>query len=158
MADVELDNLRQRRDGLGCSIVEAMAGMHFQTEPRCALGTVTNNLPLGFRLTHTPFSQCITPAPGVDFDRRCAELGRHFDLRGRRADKKRNADPGSLERADRRRQLRALADGVETTFGGAFGAPLRHEASGMRFGLESDVNHFVGGRHFKIERLIDLGL
>ena len=94
----------------------------------------------------------------MDFDRRRAELGRHFDLRGRRADKKRNADPGSLERADRRRQLRALADGVETAFGGAFGAPLRHEASGMRFGLESDANHFVGRRHFKIERLVDLGL
>src|SRR4029078_121944 len=69
MADVELDHLRQRRNGLCCPVVESMAGMHFQTKPRCALSTVTNTLPLGFRLTHTPFSQCITPAAGVDFDR-----------------------------------------------------------------------------------------
>ena len=36
MADIELDDLRQRRDGLRGHVVEAMAGMDFEAEPRAA--------------------------------------------------------------------------------------------------------------------------
>ena len=32
MADVQLDDLRQRRDGLGAGVIEPVAGMDFETE------------------------------------------------------------------------------------------------------------------------------
>ena len=51
-----------------------------------------------------------------------------------------------------------LAGDVETAFGGAFLAPLGHEAGRVRAGLDGDGDHLRGRRHFEIERLGDLGL
>ena len=47
---------------------------------------------------------------------------------------------------------------VEPAFGGALLPPLRHDAGGMRPRLQRDVDHFVGRRHFEIQRLVDLRL
>ena len=51
-----------------------------------------------------------------------------------------------------------LPDGIEPAFGGALAALFRHDAGGVRAGLERDGDHLVGRRHFEIERLVDLGL
>ena len=63
-----------------------------------------------------------------------------------------------FERVHHRRQLLVLAGGVEPAFGGALGALFRHQADRVRRGLERDGEHFLGRRHFEIERLVDLGL
>ncbi len=50
------------------------------------------------------------------------------------------------------------ADDVEPAFRRALGAPLGHQAGGVRLGLERDVQHLLGRRHLEIERLGDLWL
>ena len=51
-----------------------------------------------------------------------------------------------------------LPGDVETAFGGALLAPLRHQAGGVRPGLDRDRDHLLGRRHLEIERLGDLRL
>ena len=46
-----------------------------------------------------------------------------------------------------------LACHVEAAFGRSFFAPLGHETGGVRGGGNSDAHHFLGRRHFEIERL-----
>ena len=66
--------------------------------------------------------------------------------------------PACFSVATARPTMLLLAGDIEPAFGGAFGAPLRHEAGGMRLGLQRDRDHVVGRRHFEIERLGNLGL
>ena len=49
-------------------------------------------------------------------------------------------------------QAVVLAGRVDAALGGALLALLRHDAGGMRPGLERDGQHLVGRRHFQIER------
>ena len=51
-----------------------------------------------------------------------------------------------------------LAGHVEAAFGRAFFAPLGHETGGVRSGGNSDARHFLGRRHFEIERLGEFSL
>ncbi len=46
---------------------------------------------------------------------------------------------------------------VEPAFGGAFLALLGDDAGGVRAVLESDCEHFLGRRHFEVQREVDLG-
>ena len=94
----------------------------------------------------------------MNFDDRRAQFGGHLDLGRSCTDEQRNADARMLELANDGSKLRALAGDVEPAFGRALGALFRHEAGRMRPRLERDVDHFVGRRHFKIERLVDLAL
>ena len=45
-----------------------------------------------------------------------------------------------------------LARCIDAAFGGALLALLRHDAGGMRPGLERDLQHLVGRRHFQVQR------
>ena len=45
MADVQFEDLRQRRDGLGAGVVEAVAGMHFEAEVSGERGAGADALP-----------------------------------------------------------------------------------------------------------------
>ena len=63
--------------------------------------------------------------------------------------------PASVSLPTDRRKRFALAGGVEPAFGGALGAPLRHEAGGVRPRLARDPDHLRRRRHFEIERLGD---
>ena len=65
--------------------------------------------------------------------------------------------PACFERVHHGRELLALPDRIEPAFGGALGAPLRHQADRVRMRLERDGEHLFGRRHFEIERLVDLG-
>ncbi len=92
----------------------------------------------------------------MNFDHRSPELGRHLDLRRRGPDEQRNADAGVLKLVHHGRELRALPDDIEPALGGAFGALFRHQAHRMRPRLECNADHFLGRRHLKIQRLVDL--
>ncbi len=52
MADVEFDDLGQRRDRLGGGVVEAVAGMDFEAEAPRQLRAVADALPFGLRRRH----------------------------------------------------------------------------------------------------------
>ena len=66
--------------------------------------------------------------------------------------------PASLSFATAGASCVVLPGDIEAALGGALLAPLRHEAGGVRPGLDRDRHHLVGRRHFEIERLGDLGL
>ena len=65
--------------------------------------------------------------------------------------------PASGELADRRAQRLALPRGIEAALGGALGAPLGHDAGGVRAQLAGDLHHLRRRRHFEVERLVDVG-
>ena len=133
--------------------------MHFQAEAlgQCGAGADQLAIRLSPRAARPSMSAShqapvwisITGAP----ERTAASI-----WRGCGADKQRNADAGMFELGTDRRQLIVLAGGVEPAFGGALGALFRHQADRVRRGLERDLEHFLGRRHFEIERLVDLGL
>ena len=65
MPDIEFDDLRQRRDGLGARIVEAVAGMHFQAEALRQQRAGADQLPFGIGLARR------VPRPARRTRRRC---------------------------------------------------------------------------------------
>lgn len=56
-----------------------------------------------------------------------------------------------------RTKLSALPDGIESTFGRAFGAFFGDQAHGVRLGFQRDCDHLLGRRHLEIKRFVDLG-
>ena len=108
MADIELDDLRQRRDDFRARIIEPVAGMDFEAEALGQQRTDADQLPFGIGLGRPVLDQRVAPGAGVQFDHRRTQLDRRLDLRRRRTDKQRNPDAGVLERMHHRRELRAL--------------------------------------------------
>ncbi len=94
----------------------------------------------------------------MKFDRRRADRARRFDRLRLRFDEERNDDAGTAQFSREWLQMIVAADHIETAFGRAFGAPLGHEARGMRLGRKRDVEHLVRRGHFEIERLGNGGL
>ena len=94
----------------------------------------------------------------MKFDRRRADRAGRFDRLELRFDEQRHDDAGAAQFGHEWSQMVVTADHVEAAFGGALGAPLRHQARGMRFDRECDVEHLLGRRHFEIERLRNGGL
>ena len=47
-----------------------------------------------------------------------------------------------------------LAGGVEPAFGGALLAPFGDDAGGVRLVAQRDLQHFLGRRHFEVERQV----
>ena len=158
MADVEFDDLRQGRDRLGGLEVEAVPGMNLEPGLPRQHGAFADAQPLGFRRFHPLFGERVAPGAGVDFDHRRAHGCGGLDLPRLGGDEQRHADAGLAQLRDPRHQRGALARDVEPALGGALLAPLRHQAGGMRPGLDRDAHHLVGRRHFEIERLGDLRL
>ena len=58
-----------------------------------------------------------------------------------RRNEQRDLNAGVAELGDIRSEQVGLAVDVEAAFGGAFGALLRHEAGGVRLGLERNRQH-----------------
>ena len=94
----------------------------------------------------------------MNLDHRRADAGGRFDLLRIGRYEQRDPYPGAIELSDHRRQQIVLPRHVEAAFGGAFGAFFRHQAGRMRPRRKRDAQHFLGCRHFEIERLGDLGL
>ncbi len=158
MADIELDDLGQRRDRLRRLEIEAMAGMDFEAEPARKLRPVADALPFRLRRRCSLVGKRVAPGAGVELDHRRADRDRCLDLTRLGGDEQRYADAGRPQPGDDRRQRGVLAGDIETAFGRAFFAPLGHQTGGVRRGRERDRDHLLGRRHFQIERFRDLRL
>ena len=95
MADIEFDDLRQRRDRLRGGIIEPVAGMHFKAEVLAPVwrrhGCSCHSASASSRVA---LAERIAPGAGVELDHRRAELGRRLDLCRLRRDEQRNPDAG----------------------------------------------------------------
>ena len=91
-------------------------------------------------------------APGVQFDDGCLEPHRGINLPGIGFDEQAHPDARIGQARYNRGQLVVQSGSVEPAFGGAFLAPLGHDARGVRFVPQCNFQHFLGRRHFKVER------
>jgi hypothetical protein len=88
----------------------------------------------------------------VNFDRRRAKACRSFDLMQLGGDEQRNPNAGIAKLGDDGAEQIMLTGDFEATFGGAFGALLGHQATGMWPRLERNRQHFGRRRHLHVER------
>ena len=99
--------------------------------------------------------QRVAPGAGVQLDHRRAQGGGGVERLDRGFDEQRHPDPGAAELGDKRLEMVEAADHVEAALGGALGAVLRHQATGVRTDAERHVQHRLGRRHLEIQRLRD---
>ena len=106
----------------------------------------------------SPSSALLAIGAGVQLDDVGADALR--SLHGGRIglDEQRYADAGLFEGIDHPSQPRAAAGNVETAFGRALLAPLRHQATGVGQMPQGDGQHLLGRRHLQVERTRQLGL
>src|SRR6202165_4698791 len=130
MAYIEFDDLRQRGDLLGAGIIQAMSGMHFETQTFGELRPGADTIPLRLRLLPSA-RQRIAPCTGMNLDHQRADFRRCLDLLPVSSKEKRNANASALQFAHRLFDLTPAADYVQAAFGRALGAFLRHQASGV---------------------------
>ena len=69
VADIELDDLRQRGDGLSRLVVEAVTNMDLKPQSMSEMCAVLDAPPLGLRVLEAAFGQRV--APGADMDFNC---------------------------------------------------------------------------------------
>ena len=155
MADVEFDDLGQRRDLFRGDEIEAVSGMNFEAGVPCECGAADDAREFGCRGVGLARRQSVAPGAGVNLDHRRADSNGGFDLRRLGGNEQRHPNARSGELRHRRAQRVALACGIEAAFGRALGPPLRHDASGVRPHVARDLHHFGGRGHFQVERLCD---
>ena len=63
VTDIELGDLRQGRDGFGAGVIEAMAGMNFESETFRQRGAFSDARPLRRRLVRFAIGERVAPAP-----------------------------------------------------------------------------------------------
>src|SRR5208282_5220776 len=158
MADVELDDLAQRRDLFRGGEIEAVAGVDFQAGARRQSGAADDALEFGGGGAGLARRHRLAPGSGVKFDDGRADRDRGFYLRGLRGNEQGDANLGLGQLADRRAQRLPLPGGIEAAFGRALLPPLRHEARGVRQYLAGDAHHLARRRHFEVERFVDARL
>ncbi len=90
--------------------------------------------------------------PGVQFHHRHAQPGSRFELTRIGRDEQRDANAGILQPRHDRLQRVVLAGGIQPAFGGAFGAAFRNDAGGVGLVGQRDGQHFIGRRHFEVDR------
>jgi len=126
MADVELDNLRQRSDRFRAGIVEPVAGMNFKAQFMSEFGAGADTLPFSVGRLALALAKRIAPCANMHLDDRRMQLRSRLDLPRVSRDKKRNPNAGIIEPGDKWRQLIMLPGGIETALCRAFGTLLRH--------------------------------
>ena len=133
---------------------ESMPGAHFEAERSRVSGGVAQALKLGLA---GGSGRGIAKGSGVEFDRRRAGRKRGVELRRARIDEQADQAAGRIQGSDERVQPGRRRDDVEAAFGGQFPTLFRHQTNSRRAVAQGDLEHFVGRRHFKIERQIDFG-
>src|ERR1700722_20027458 len=74
IADVELDDFRQRRDLLRGGIIKPVTGMDFEARGARQGSARDNALPFGLRLCRVTVDDGVAPGAGVNFNHRRAQL------------------------------------------------------------------------------------
>ena len=160
MADVELDDLAAaRRSCAPCrSRGRGRRGIRGRAARVCAAATRRCGANSCVGLRRVAMRDGVAPGAGVQLDHRRPQRRGRLERFRRGLDEQRNADARAAEFGDEGLQIIVAADDVEAALGGALGALLRHQAAGVRAGLQRDVEHLLGRRHLEIERLGDRGL
>ena len=71
----------QRRNGFGGRVIEAVAGMDFETRRRRQRNSRNDPLPFMFRLGIFAVGDSVAPRAGMNFDHRRFQSSCHLDLR-----------------------------------------------------------------------------
>ena len=95
---------------------------------------------------------------GMEFDDRRAKPESRIKLTLACFDKQRNANTGIGQPANNRRELVVKSCRIKPALCCAFFALFRHDAGGVRFVAQRDLQHFLSRGHFQIERQIGCGL
>jgi hypothetical protein len=147
MTDIQFHDFGNRGDGLNVVIVQAMTGMHGQTEARCMTSRCFDALQLASAMLADGFSI----STGVQLDDRRSSANCCFQLRRLRIDEQRNANARLRELAANFLQRLLLADDIEATLGRHFGAFFRHQAAIRGPHFQRDADHLVGRGHFQVQ-------
>jgi hypothetical protein len=149
MADIQLPHLREGGDGADIVERQPMAGVAFQAEF------------LGQRRGGAQPVQLAGAALGIgagmQFHHRRAERGGGAQLRRVGIDEQRDADAGRTQGGDRRAQRVELAGGIQPALGRDFLPAFGDQAGGVRAGGAGDADHFLGRRHFQVDRCLQGG-
>ena len=158
MADIQLDDGRDRGDRFGRRIIEPMAGMDFEAKAVGEPRSVPDANPFCISVCQMPGGERFTPGAGVNLDRGSPDSRRRLDLAGVGGNEKRNPDAGRDQlRHDGSEQI-VLCASIEPALGRQLLAPLGHQAGRVRLRPQRHGGHLVGCRHLEIERLGDFGL
>jgi hypothetical protein len=153
VADVQLDDLGNLRNRQDVFIVEAVAGVHFQTQvcrQRCCIhdrGTLV------FATREVRIAIC----PGMNFD--CMSAGSFcaLDLLLDRIDEQADVNAATLQRSYRLCHFGLMCDGVQPALGGELFPFLRHEASISRPPSLGKGHHCRGHGHLQINLSFNFG-
>src|SRR5262249_17916706 len=107
VADIELDDLRQRRDDLGTCVIESMTGVNLEAEPCRQLCPLANPPPLRLSGLFPSVGDGVAPRAGMQLDHWCADRGGGFDLSRVRRNEQRDTDTLRAEPGDCRGQSMA---------------------------------------------------
>ena len=94
---------------------------------------------------------------GVQFDNRRAHGFGDRDLDRIRFNKQRDADAGIGQLAHIGRDVIMARSHIQPALGRALLALFRHQADCVRLVTQGDLEHFLGRRHFQVQRQLDLG-
>ncbi len=155
MADVKLDDLGHGGNETRRLIVEAVAGVAFESERRSLRGGGLDAAEFIIGQGGLAPLARVAPGAGMQLDNRGAEFGAGFQRLLRGLDEHRDPDARPCQFGDEGPQRPEPADHVEAALGGALGPLFRNDATGVRTDAQGDVEHRLGRGHFKIERLFD---
>ncbi len=146
MADVQLDDLSDRRDRQHIVVVQPVSGMHLDTQAR----GVACRLPQSLELARPVLTLALRIQSGVQLDDRHTRLARGLDLRDIRIDEQRHADARVPELPASQAQRLPAPDHVEPPFGGQLGTALGHQAAVGGPHADRELDHRAGCRHLQI--------
>ena len=153
MTDIELPQLRNGHHVGGRDVVEAVSGMDLKPQVK---GTGGGGLQ-PFKLHGPVVAGQMTIAAGVKLNDLGPDRMGRIDLSGRRLDEQRNPDTGLRQGPGDRCDPRLMARNGQSPFGRDLLTPLGHQTGGMRPMTQGNRQHFIGHRHFEIQRPASLG-
>ena len=150
----DFGHLRDRRDRVEA---QPVAGVNHQASRARQPRTFAQAGQFGIAFSRCASDGRVAIRAGMQFHDGRVQRRRGFDLAGIRVDEQRNADPGLAQRGNDWREHGALSSHVKSALGGQLRALFGHEAARVRAVAQRDVAHFVGRRHFEIEREGNIG-
>ena len=153
MADIEFGELGDGGDRGDVVEGETVTGMGLEA----VLGGERGGVGEAAELFGAGFAFEMRVAAGVELDDRRAEADRSLDLGRVGLDEQADADVRGAELVDIISKLIVLPGRVEAAFGGPLLALFGDDAGGVGAVGQRDFEHFLGRRHFEVQRDFEPG-